>query len=95
MSIHDRFDSVLHLNHYLWCAPLHLVIVTALLYQRIVLTGLLQYAMMQLSQTENLMTSVERVMEYIKLKPEDLPTKQACKVSSSWTVNCHFFTAYR
>ena len=36
------------------------------------------------------MTSVERVMEYSKLKPEDLPTKPDCQVCSLLNINCSF-----
>ena len=44
----------------------------------IFLTGALQYGMRQSAETENLMTSVERVMEYGQLKSEaDLTTKSA------------------
>ena len=46
----------------------------------VVLTGMLQYGVMQSAQVENLMTSVERVMEYNKLESEDPPTKKDCKV---------------
>ena len=46
----------------------------------VVLIDKLQYGVMQSAQVENLMTSAERVMEYSKLKPEDLPTMQDSKV---------------
>ena len=31
----NRFDLTVKFNHYLWCGPLQLIIVTSLLYQRI------------------------------------------------------------
>ena len=44
----------------------------------IFLTGALQYGMRQSAETENLMTSVERVMEYGQIKSEaDLTTKES------------------
>ena len=46
----------------------------------VMLIDKLQYGVMQSAQVENLMTSVERVMEYSKLEPEDLPSKQDFKV---------------
>ena len=41
----------------------------------IFLTGALQYGMRQSAETENLMTSVERVMEYGQIKSEADLTK--------------------
>ena len=46
----------------------------------ITLTGMLQLGVRQSAEVENLMTSVERVMEYSKLNSEDLPTKPDNKV---------------
>ena len=46
----------------------------------ILLTDMLQWGVRQSATVENLMTSVERVLEYSNLEPEDLPTKPDCKV---------------
>ena len=37
----------------------------------VALTGMLQYGMRQSAEMENLMTSVERVLEYSEIKTED------------------------
>ena len=46
----------------------------------IMLTGLLQHGVLQSAHVENLMTTVERVMEYSKLDPESLHPHTDCKV---------------
>merc|ERR1719158_251089 len=50
----------------------------------ILLTDMLQWGVRQSATVENLMTSVERVMEYSNLEPEDLATKPDCKPDPEW-----------
>ena len=58
-------------------ADVGLVISTAL-----ALTGMLQYGMRQSAELENFMTSVERVMEYGEIKPEEESDKVATSKSN-------------
>ena len=48
------------------------------------LTGMLQWGVRQSAEVENLMTSVERVMEYSQLEEEDEPSKPGNKPPSDW-----------
>ena len=50
----------------------------------IMLTGMLQWGVRQSAEVENLMTSVERVMEYSHLDEEDKPTQPDNKPPSDW-----------
>ena len=50
----------------------------------IMLTGMLQWGVRQSAEVENLMTSVERVMEYSQLDEEDKPSKPHNKPPSDW-----------
>eukprot|EP00092_Neocalanus_flemingeri_P034174 GFUD01037167.1.p1 GENE.GFUD01037167.1~~GFUD01037167.1.p1 ORF type:complete len:793 (+),score=184.49 GFUD01037167.1:217-2379(+) len=50
----------------------------------IMLTGMLQWGVRQSAEVENLMTSVERVMEYSHLDKEDKPTKPEDKPPTNW-----------
>jgi len=50
----------------------------------IMLTGMLQWGVRQSAEVENLMTSVERVMEYSHLDEEDKPTKPENKPPRDW-----------
>ena len=50
----------------------------------ILLTGMLQWGVRQSAEVENLMTAVERVMEYTKLPQEDEASKPGNVPSKSW-----------
>lgn len=52
------------------------------------LISLTQWGVRQTAEVENNMTSVERIMEYINLEPEESPSKQLSEVSEKWPTNC-------
>ena len=56
----------------------------------IFLTGALQYGMRQSAETENLMTSVERVMEYGQIKSEAELTKRESSSEKNSDNDKHF-----
>lgn len=51
------------------------------------LISLTQWGVRQTAEVENNMTSVERIMEYINLEPEENRTKQLARVSEEWPTN--------
>lgn len=48
------------------------------------LISLSQWGVRQTAELENNMTSVERIMEYVHLEPEENPTQKLCEIPEHW-----------
>lgn len=51
------------------------------------LISLSQWGVRQTAEVENNMTSVERIMEYVNLEPEEDPTQKLCEIPGQWPKN--------